>query len=208
MVDQSVKVQMRKEARREELVAAAFTLFLERGFSATRLEDVASAAGVAKGTVVVYFPTKEALFTGVVQHYVEPQLAMAESLLNRAGSPRDRLIELVRFIHTSLCDPHVGGIPKLIVAEVGNFPDLARRFHAEVCDRSLRVQVELIKQGIAAGQFRQVDPVLAARTLMDPVLMQAIWRHSLGRYECDQTDPEAYITFHLENFLRGLAASI
>jgi AcrR family transcriptional regulator len=206
MVDQSVKVQMRKEARREELIQAAFTLFMERGFSATRLEDVATAAGVAKGTVVVYFPTKEALFTAVVQHYVEPQLAKAEEVLHGTGSPRERLIELIRFIHTSLQDPHVGGIPKLIVSEVGNFPELARNFHAEVCQRSMRVQIELINQGIAAGQFRPVDPELTARTLMDPVLMHAIWRHSLGRYECDTVDPQAYLEAHLDNFMRGLAA--
>ncbi len=179
---------------------------MERGFAATRLEDVATAAGVAKGTVVVYFPTKEALFTAVVQHYIEPQLAKAEEVLHGSGSPRDRLIELIRFIHASLQDPHVGGIPKLIVSEVGNFPDLARNFHAEVCQRSMRVQIELINQGIAAGQFRPVDPELTARTLMDPVMMHAIWRHSLGRYECDAVDPQAYLDAHLDNFMRGLAA--
>jgi AcrR family transcriptional regulator len=206
MVHQSVKVQQRKEARREELIQSAFTLFMERGFAATRLEDVATAAGVAKGTVVVYFPTKEALFTAVVQHYLEPQLAKAEEVLHHTGSPRDRLIELIRFIHGSLLDPHIGGIPKLIVSEVGNFPDLARNFHEEVCQRSKRVQIELINQGIAAGQFRPVDPDLTARTLMDPVLMHAIWRHSLGRYECDPVDPHAYLEAHLDNFLRGLAA--
>lgn len=206
MVDQSVKMQNRKEARREELVMSAFTLFLERGFAATRLEDVAVSAGVAKGTVVVYFPTKEALFTAVVRHFIEPQLAKAEELLNRQGSPRERLIELVRFIHASLLDPHIGGIPKLIVSEVGNFPDLARSFHSDVCERSKRVQIELIKQGIACGQFRQVDPELTARTMLDPVMMLAIWRHSLGRYESNPTDPDAYLEAHLDNFMRGLAA--
>lgn len=155
---------------------------------------------------MVYFPTKEALFTAVVQHFIEPQLAKAEELLDRQGSPRERLVELIRFIHASLQDPHIGGIPKLIVSEVGNFPDLARSFHADVCARSMRVQVELIKQGIACGQFRPVDPELTARTLLDPVMMHAIWRHSLGRYECDAVDPDAYLEAHLDNFLRGLAA--
>lgn len=206
MVDQSVKMQARKEARREELVQSAFTLFMERGFSATRLEDVAVAAGVAKGTVVVYFPTKDVLFREVIKHYLEPHLAKGEELRDRSGSPRERLEELVRFIHALLCDTHVGGIPKLIMAEVGNFPDLARSFHADVCQRSIAAQSELIRQGIVAGQFRPVDPELAARQLMDPIIMQAIWRHSLGRFECQGVCPQRYLDAHLDTFFRGIAA--
>lgn len=206
MADQSVKTQMRKEARREELIHAAFTLFMERGYAATRLEDVASAAGVAKGTVVVYFPTKEVLFREVIQHYLEPHLTKAEELRDRSGSPRERLEELVRLIHALLCDTHAGGIPKLIVAEVGNFPDLARAFHGEVCQRTLAAQAELIRQGIAAGQFRPADPELSARLLMDPIVMHAIWRHSLGRFECHDLCPQLYLDAHLDNFFRGLAA--
>ena len=168
MPDQSVKVRPSVAAKHALLIESAFTLFLERGYAATRLEDVAVRAGVAKGTVVVHFPTKEALFIAVVSHFVEPTVARAETALAEPGSPRERLCRVVRFIHGSLCDPHVGGIPKLIVAEAGHFPELARSFHQRVCLRSRHVQVELLRQGIAAGEFRSIDTDLAARLLLDP----------------------------------------
>lgn len=180
---------------------------MERGFAATRLEDVAVAAGVAKGTVVVYFPSKEALFRAVVHQSIGPLLAKTEELRDGGGSPRIRLAELVRFIATSLRDPRVGGIPKLMVSEVGNFPDMACSFHGDVCQRSLQAQAEIIRQGIACGEFRPVDPILAAHLIIDPIIMQAIWRNSLGRYECDPVDPDAYLETHLDTFLRGIAAT-
>lgn len=208
MSDQSVSGRPGKQARHEELISAAFTLFLERGFAATRLEDVAHLAGVAKGTVVVHFPSKEALFTAVVVEHVAPTVQRAESLRDAPGSPRERIVGLARFIHGSLQDPHVGGIPKLIVAEVGNFPELARGFHAQVCERSREAVTELIRQGIAAGEFRVVDAALAARLLLDPLIMHAIWRHSLGRYEPDSVDSQAFLDTHLDIFLRGIAAEV
>jgi AcrR family transcriptional regulator len=208
MSDQSVSARPSKQARHEELISAAFSLFIERGFAATRLEDVALKAGVAKGTVVVHFPTKEALFTAVVLEHVTPSVQRAESLRDAPGSPRERIVGLVRFIHDSLQDPHVGGIPKLIVAEVGNFPDLGRSFHEQVCERSRMAVTELIRQGIAAGEFRIVDPGLAARLLLDPLIMHAIWRHSLGRYEPDCVDSRAFLDTHLDIFLRGIAAEV
>ncbi len=206
MSDQSVISRPSKQVRHDELVAAAFKLFLERGFAATRLEDVAHQAGVAKGTVVVHFPTKEALFTAVVLEHVAPTVQRAEALRDASGSPRERLLGLVRFIHDSLSDPRVGGIPKLIVSEVGNFPELARDFHEQVCARSRCAVTALIGQGIAAGEFRPVDAGLAARLLLDPLIMHAIWRHSLGRYEPEAVDSQAFIETHLDIFLRGIAA--
>lgn len=206
MSEAAVVSKPTKQARHEELVAAAFTLFLERGYAATRLEDVAHLAGVAKGTVVVHFPTKEALFTAVVLEHVAPTVQRAESLRDAPGSPRERLVGLARFIHGALSDPKVGGIPKLIVAEVGNFPELARGFHEQVCVRSRCAVTELIGQGIAAREFRPVDPALAARLLLDPLIMHAIWRHSLGRYEPDAVPSDAFLDAHLDIFLRGIAA--
>jgi len=208
MSDQPVNARPSKQVRHDELIAAAFSLFIERGFAATRLEDVAHLAGVAKGTVVVHFPTKEALFTAVVLEHVTPTVQRAEALRDAPGSPRERIVGLLRFIHGSLQDPHVGGIPKLIVSEVGNFPELARGFHEQVCDRSRCAVTDLINQGIAAGEFRVVDAALAARLVLDSLIMHAIWRHSLGRYEPEAVDSHAFFETHLDIFLRGIAAEV
>lgn len=205
MIDRSVKSTQAKEVRREALIDCAFRLFLERGFAATRLEDVAAAAGVAKGTVVSYFPSKDALFTSVIRHYLDPHLARAQGILAEPGPAPERLRALARFLNGTLCDGHVGGIPKMIVAEVGNFPELARWYHEAICGRFRALVAGIIAEGIAAGVFRRLDADLAARQFADPILMQAIWRHSLGRYDPAGCDPEAYLDQHLDTFLRGIA---
>lgn len=206
LTNRSARMQLRKELRRGELVEAAFRLFAVRGFAATRLEDVAAAAGVAKGTVVIYFPSKDTLFTAVVRECLAPQLARAEVIAGEPGSPRERLLRLAGFLWESLTDPHLGAIPRLIVAESSHFPDLARQFHIEVCERSRAVQADLIAQGIAAGEFRPIDPAIHARLLIDPLIMFAINRHSIGCHDPCPVDPQVYFSTHIDTFMRGIAA--
>ena len=79
----SLPRKRRKEARPSELAAAALTLFVEKGFAATRLEDVAKVAGVSKGTLYLYFDSKEALFKSVIQEGVIPVLIEGESIAAR-----------------------------------------------------------------------------------------------------------------------------
>src|ERR1700733_8433576 len=116
----------RKEARPGEIVEAALRLFADRGFAATKLEDVAAAAGIGKGTIYLYFPTKEDLFRAVVRQAVLPNLAAAEAdLANHAGSAADLLRMMAqRFLDALESD--LTAIPKLVVAESGNFPAIAQ----------------------------------------------------------------------------------
>ena len=131
MPDQSVIPRPSRQARHDELITAAFTLFVERGFAATRLEDVAHLAGVAKGTVVIHFPTKEQLFTAVVIEHVAPTVQRAESLRDTPGSPSERIVALLRFIRMVLMfigkqlaregNDTAASIAKCLLCYVGSF---------------------------------------------------------------------------------------
>lgn len=195
----------RKEARPAELTAAALDLFVERGYAATRLDDVAARAGVSKGTLYLYFESKEALFKAVVREGLLPALAEgealaagfagdSETLLRAVGSGMWRLIGAQR----------IGGIPKLIFAEARNFPEIARFYHEEVIRRGTALIRSVIERGVARGEFRAVDIDATIYIVMAPLLMRMIWRHSMDICAAAGVPDEAYFDEYFDIMLRGL----
>jgi len=196
----------RKDARPGEIVEAALRLFAERGFAASKLEDVAAAAGISKGTIFLYFPTKEDLFRAVVRQAVLPNLEAATALVaDPALSAADTLRLLAeRFLE--LLDSDLTAIPKLIVAEAGNFPTLAQFYADEVAHKGMALIRGILARGIEQGEFRPVDLDGALPLFSAPFLMLVLWKHSLGRHTDIQFNPRAVVATHLDVLLRGLAA--
>jgi AcrR family transcriptional regulator len=197
----------RKEARPGELVAAALTCFAERGFAATRLDDIAAKAGVSKGTVYLYFPSKEELFKAVVRESLLPNIARAETMLDDPNTPAaEQLRRLLEFMTGRLASSPVGIIPKLVVTEAGNFPDIARFYLDQVVHRGFALVGRLLTRGVERGEFRKLDVRHTTFCVIAPMLLTALWRHSLGRYEPEALDPDALWRTHIELLLRGLRA--
>lgn len=200
----------RREARPGEIVAAALECFAERGFAATRLDEVASRAGVTKGTLYLYFPNKEELFKAVVRESLGPMINQAAALLERPGQaldPASRLREAIGLIARTLFGSRLAMIPKLVIAESSNFPELARFYLDEVVNRARRFFTLVLREGIEQGQFRPVDPEHLMLGFIGPVLLGVLWQNSLGPYDKHPFDLEASLRVHVDNFLRGLAAS-
>src|SRR5260370_865691 len=125
--------QRRKEARPVEIVAAALQVFADHGFATSTLEEVARRAGVTKGTVYLYFDSKEALLKSVVRETIVPAIAQGEALAQSfRGSARELLTQIIRDFWQFLCETPASALPKLMVAEAANFPELARFYHHEV----------------------------------------------------------------------------
>src|SRR5260370_21642166 len=165
--------QRRKDARPEEIVAAALDVFVERGFAAARLEDVARRAGVTKGTVYLYFESKEALFKEVVRATIVPAIAQGEALAQAfTGSARELLEQLVREYWRLVGETALAGIPKLIIAEAAPIPALTRVYHDEVVSRGHRLMASVIERGMKHGEVRDVDVMIAPK-LARPPLMHA-----------------------------------
>jgi AcrR family transcriptional regulator len=198
--------QRRKEARPAEILEAALAVFAEKGFAAARLDQVAKAAGVSKGTLYLYFDSKEALFEAVVRSAIVPRLANAEALLrDHDGSAAEFLAKLYRMFAAVMADGQVAAIPKLVIAEAGNFPDLARFYLREVVSRGLRLMGAVLERGVARGEFRPMNPAHATRLMIAPVLFLALWRQSLGRHDDTQLDGEAFLADALTLITQGLA---
>jgi AcrR family transcriptional regulator len=195
----------RKEARPGEIEAAALDLFVERGYAATKLEDVARRAGVTKGTMYLYFDSKEALFKAVIRGAMLPLFERGEQLIDaHRGTARELLADFIRGWWQSIGESRVSGLPKLIMAEASNFPELARFYHEEVVSRGRRLFARVIERGVASGEFRTVDTPYALRVLGFSVIFAAIWKHSMGACEPEPFDFERYLDAHIDLALNGL----
>ncbi|MGH6945283.1 MAG: TetR/AcrR family transcriptional regulator [Geminicoccaceae bacterium] len=197
----------RKEARPDEILAAALESFAERGFAATRLEDVAARAGISKGTLYLYFKSKEELFKAVVRETLVPNLARIESLAAGFEGPSALLLERLLLTVTGVIGSRLGAIPKLVIAEAGNFPDLARFYLDEVVHRGLGLIGRILRRGIARGEFRAVDVDHVVFCVIAPVLIAALWKNSLEPHEeTGPLDAQALVRAHLDLLLHGLLA--
>lgn len=196
--------ERRKDARPQELLAAALDLFVERGYAATRLDEVAARAGVSKGTLYLYFENKEELFKAVVRENMVPQLADAEELIARfEGHTSELLRTCIQNWWARIGATKLSGISKLMMAESGNFPDVARFYHEEVVSRGEALIRRIVDRGIALDEFRPVDAVTATRVIIAPVLMLMMWRHSLHYCHLEPIEPDAFLDCLLDLLTRG-----
>jgi TetR/AcrR family transcriptional regulator len=199
--------QRRKQARPRELLDAALELFVAKGFAATRAEEVAARAGVSKGTLYLYYPSKEELLKAVIRENLSREIASGQDLVRGFEGPTREL--LPRLIHEwwrRIGETPASGICKLMVAEVRNFPDLAQFYQEEVVEPARRMIAGVLERGIARGEFRPVPVRETVQTLMAPVLFMMLHKHSLGACLCaqDAPEPRRLIEVQLDLMLRGL----
>jgi AcrR family transcriptional regulator len=195
----------RKDARPSELTAAAVHLFVEKGFAATRLEDVAQRAGVSKGTVYLYFDSKEELFKAVVRSGIVAAIEEAErTLANHQGTASELLRELVAGWWECIGTSELSGIPKLMISEARNFPEIAKFYHAEVIQRGTQLFVRALERGIERGEFRRVNIDYTVRALISPLIMRTILQHSFSPCAGPDIDARAYIDHTVDLMLNGL----
>ena len=158
--------QRRPAARPDEIIDAALAVFGESGFARAKLDDVARLAGVSKGTLYLYFDSKESLFREMVRARVVASLAEAEDFARGyEGSARDLLVQLVRWMYTRIRGEPMIRISRLVQSELSHFPELARFYFDEVILRARRLVEEVLERGTAAGEFRPSTNGFAARGL-------------------------------------------
>lgn len=197
--------ERRKDARPQELLAAALDLFVERGYASTRLEDVAKRAGVSKGTLYLYFTNKEELFKAVVRENIVPALGAAEDIISSfEGHSADLMRCVIRGWWERLGATKASGIIKLVMAEAGNFPDLACFYKEEVIERSTTMMVSMFERGLSRGEFRPMDVNVVTQVMIAPLLMLITWQHSVGPCTQGGLDPQAFIETLLDMALHGL----
>lgn len=202
------KRRRRKEARPSELTAAALELFVAKGFAATRLDEVAARAGVSKGTLYLYFDSKEALFKAVIREGIMPIVDSAEALAaTHSGSGFELLAAILLGWWEKVGNSRLSGIPKLMVAEAQNFPDVATFYYENVIRRGRALIASTLHKGMEQGEFRQMDVDTCIDVVIGPLMTLLVWRRAMAHCLENQPDERAILQAHLEVLRRGLVVA-
>ncbi|MES2189550.1 MAG: TetR/AcrR family transcriptional regulator [Pseudomonadota bacterium] len=203
----AVKRERRKEARPGELLDAALDLFVEKGFAATRSEEVAARAGVSKGTLFLYFQSKEELLKAVVRENISGRFKeWNEEFLTYEGSSADMITYCMNVWWDRVGATKASGITKLMMSEAKNFPEIAAFYQQEVIAPGQTLIRRILQRGIDRGEIRPVDLDYAVFTIVAPMMFLILAKHSPG--VCAPMtlamDPKKYIETQLGAILHGL----
>ena len=199
--------ERRKDSRPSELLEAALEIFVEKGFAAARLDDVAAKAGVSKGTLYLYYANKEELFKAVVRRSIAPLITETRELIEQSDQDSEAL--LGRFLEiwwTRYGGTRLSGITKLVIGEAGNFPEMARFYNGEVVKGNHELITMILTRGVAREEFREIDVDAVAHHVMAPLVLRSIWANSIEPCcgSASDMDPQHFLAHHLDMLLRAL----
>ena len=197
----------RKEARPGELLAAALELFVEKGYAATRSEEVAHRAGVSKGTLFLYFASKEELFKAVVRENLAGRFPEWEAEFDAyTGSTPEMLRYAMQMWWQRVGATPASGITKLMMSEASNFPELAAFYQKEVIEPGRQLVRRILQRGVDRGEFRPLDMDHAVYLVLAPMIFLMSWKHSFGACNGNTAplDPGQYLELQVQALLYGL----
>jgi len=203
----SPKWKRRPEARPEEILSAAIEVFGEVGFARAKLDDVARKAGVSKGTLYLYFDSKEELFRRLVQERIVPCFEKAEQYLRESqGSAREMLEWFIRRSWEAVRQPEMVSIARLVHAELANFPDLSRFYFDAVILRNRSLLNQILERGRSTGEFRVVPHDFVLRAVPSLVLHGAMYQRGFGAFDPSALTDEELLEGILDLVLHGVLA--
>ena len=199
------KWRRRAEDRPDEVLDAALKLFAKNGFAATKVEDIATEAGISKGAVYRYFTSKEEIFESLVKRAIAPIAERTEDLARTSHEDSAVLLKAVlTVVAAKLSDPDTLALPRIVLQEAGRFPELAQTYRRQVIDKAIGALELIILKGIAKGQFRSVNARLAVRNVIGPVLAHLLLGQIFGIEREASVSPETFIQSHYDILMRGL----
>ena len=186
----------RAAERRAAIVEAALEEFIARGFAATRLDDIAKRAGVAKGTIYLHFKDKESMFEELVRIVIVPVVERLTTLPSPTGSVRDLVEAFATNFLKEVANTRRGDLVRLIVAEGPRFPAVADFYYREVVSRGIAGMRALIELGIARGEIREKNLARFPQILVAPAMIAVIWQSLFARHA--PLDAQAMLRVHLD----------
>jgi AcrR family transcriptional regulator len=197
----------RREERQDAILAAAFEEFAAKGYAEARLDDVARRAGIAKGTIYLYFKNKELLFRAVLHGLIHQVFEELEVFVQTFPGSAEELVRnvLSRQYTQIVKNPKARSMFRLLISESHRFPQLSEVYLREVVTPGIRAMRMLVKKGVASGEFRDTKIAEFPQVLVGPAVLAVVWALILG--ERQQLDVAAYQEAHLELLLHGLRST-
>jgi AcrR family transcriptional regulator len=187
--------RQRKALRNEQILAAAFDVFAAHGYAETRLDEVAKRAGVAKGTIYLYFKNKEQLFRAVARSLIQKRFDALVGTFR--GTAPELLRELLSRMYSQIVrNDRARSIVRLLLAESGKFPRLSEIYHREIIAPGIKAVRQVLKRGIASGEFRKTSAVEFPQILVAPGILAIVWKLLHG--DRHRLDLNAYLQAHLD----------
>jgi len=201
------KFRRRAEHRPDEVLDAALDLFVENGYAHTSVAQIAKAAGISKGAVYLYFPSKQAILEGLVKRAVHPvSMAALQDLPPTPGNTRAALTGMMSFVAQRMSDPRVLAVPRIVLREAVAVPEVAEMYRRAVLEPVMPRLIGLVRAGIASGELRPVDPELALRSIMGPIVVHLLLAEVFEIYPEGGLSIPAMIETHLDILFNGLSA--
>jgi AcrR family transcriptional regulator len=199
--------QRRPDDRPDEILEAALAVFGESGFARSKIDDVARLAGVSKGTVYLYFDSKESLFREMVRAKVVAFLAEGEELVRtHEGSARALLVELIRGMYRRMRRDKMMCLSRVVQSELPHFPELARFYFDEVILRARRLIQQVLERGAASGEFRPSLNGFAARGLSSLLVHTAQVQFFFHPFDPQALTDEQAVEGLIDMYLHGVLA--
>jgi AcrR family transcriptional regulator len=193
---------------RDEVLRAALEVFLDRGFAAARIEDIAQRASVGKGSVYLHFRNKKELFQAVIDEGIITQIESAEAFAsNFSGGASELLTTLLKTNLVDFWGTPSSGIYKLIVAESAQFPELAASYHSRVTCRARELVERILQLGIEQGEYRDMDVDCTAHLILNALDNEQLQAHSLPAFDESRMDPHRFVDALMQLLLGGLRVS-
>ena len=196
----------RKAERPKEILEAAFAEFSRNGYASTTLDQIAERAGVTKGTIYVYFDSKEHLFISMVREVMQASLDTVHELFeSHEGSTADLLHAQFSFIYQHIVeDKRRREVVRMLIAEAPRFPELADRYHEEILRPCLDMLRQAIQRGMDRGEIRKSSIVDSPQVVIAPIALVDLWMMMFDKRQ--PLDLKAYFNAHLDMVLHGLLA--
>lgn len=196
----------RADERPDEILTAALDEFIAKGFDSARIEDIAAQAGLSKGAVYLYFDSKEALLRALIERELAPHVAGIAALAGaETADPKAALAIALERAVTVVANPRIFAVPRLVISIAARFPEIRDHYRRAIVEPARATVERLIERGIKAGQFRAVDPTAATRTIIGPLLFEALWTHVLAG-ETAFADPAQFVRGQIDMLVNGLGA--
>jgi AcrR family transcriptional regulator len=191
------KRRLASEARRQAILDAAFGIFISEGFAAARLDDVATRAGVAKGTIYLFFKDKHDLFEQVVRGAIGPVFANIADTTGRMEAPFDRVLAaMFEMFQREILATKKREIPRLVLAEGRRFPKIAEFYHREVISPGLELMRAIARRAHLRGELASDALVRYPQLLFGPLLVSLLWETTFEQFE--KLDVEGMLAAHRE----------
>lgn len=201
---QRARTDQAKDDRRQALLSAALDEFFDRGFAASRMDDVAKRAGLSKGTVYLYFDSKDALFKALIEQLTSPNIARIEAIAAEAPSIETALERIAAFAPVLIRQSNLPRLMKVLIGDSHLFPDLINTYRKDVLERLLAIVAGVLEKAAARGEIEVQDPHLTARLVMAPVALSGLWEAVFGREASAEVDLETLFKIHASFLLKAL----